>query len=184
MESENCIESRRFRMGTANFVSHLIFTYAGPWLLALCGTAVVGVALGIAVDLRWFIVGLMIVFIIIPMLMAFMYYYHGLRRECLVNSVDHTLIVEDGGITVRMFFPSVDNTAEDGGDAGLNEEERVVHFDYKDMKPFGIGVKSIAISFRKPLKGFLWMPFDAFGSPEETERVLGILDSRIHKEDV
>lgn len=180
-------ESRVFRMGAANFMTHLVFSYAGPWLLALSATAVVGVAFGIAVDLRWFVVGMMVVFLVIPMLMGFMYYYYGLRRECLVNSVPHALVVEDDGIRVRMLFrQNNDDAGKQDGDDGVDENqaepeylERFEFFSYSDMRPPKIGTKSVVIPLHHTASGFLWIPFDAFGDMASLEEVLAYVDTRI-----
>ena len=173
-------ESRVFRMGAANFISHLIFTYAGPWLLALSATAVAGVAFGIAVDIRWFIVGMMMVFLVIPMLMGFMYYYYGLRRGCLVNSVTHAVVVDDKGITVRMLFPDGMETADkENADGERRYVERPEFFPYSDMKPYRIGMKSVVIPLQGKDPGFLWIPFDAFGETAVLEGLLDYIGRRV-----
>lgn len=185
-------ESRVFRMGAANFISHLIFTYAGPWLLALSATAVAGVAFGIAVDIRWFVVGMMMVFLVIPMLMGFMYYYYGLRRGCLVNSVTHAVVVDDKGITVRMLFEQPRDDADDADDPDGMETadkenadgerryvERPEFFPYSDMKPYRIGMKSVVIPLQGKDPGFLWIPFDAFGETAVLEELLDYIGRRV-----
>ena len=99
MESKVVIESREIRMSHGNFVSQLVFRYAGWWLLALSAVAVTGVVFGITVDLRWFVAGMMVVFIIIPMVLAFLYYYYALRKEFYVNMTPHRLLVGENGIS-------------------------------------------------------------------------------------
>lgn len=187
-------ESRVFRMGAANFISHLIFTYAGPWLLVLSATAVAGVAFGIAVDIRWFIVGMMVVFLVIPMLMGFMYYYYGLRRGCLVNSVMHAVVIDDKGITVRMLFEQPRDDADDAADMESADKEsadkrsadgqrryveRLEFFPYSDMKPYRIGMKSVVIPLQGNTPGFLWIPFDAFGEAAVLEGLLDYISRRV-----
>lgn len=182
-------ESRVFRMGAANFISHLIFTYAGPWLLALSAVAVAGLAFGIAVDIRWFIVGLMMVFLVIPMLMGFMYYYYGLRRGCLVNSVTHAVVVDDKGITVRMLFEQSRDDADDPAGVETADKEnadgerryvdRPEFFPYSDMKPYRIGMKSVVIPLQGKDPGFLWIPFDAFGETAVLESLLDYIGRRV-----
>ena len=75
------LQTNLFRMGGMRFARELIFRYAAAWLLALSMLAVVGLAFGVAVDLRWMVVALMLVFVVIPMVLAVCYYYFGLRRE-------------------------------------------------------------------------------------------------------
>lgn len=62
-------------MRGGSFAIEMLFRYAGIWMLLLSATALTGIILGITIDLRWFVIGLMVVFVVIPMVLAFLYYY-------------------------------------------------------------------------------------------------------------
>lgn len=160
------IESGEFRMGGAAFARTMVFRYAAVWMLALCATAVAGLALGIAVDLRWFVAGLMIVFVVLPGLLAVFYYTHGLRRECFVNAVNHTLVVSDRGITARIIIPPAKEEEEQQADKEPERRFRDEFFPWADMKCVTRNINSAIVTLRPPLKGFIWIPESAFDDIE------------------
>lgn len=199
-------KSRIIKMNGMSFLTELIFRYAGIWLLVLSATAVDGLVLGIAVDLRWFVAGLMIVFLIIPMAMAFLYYYYGLRKECFVNTVPHVISLMEDGINVKILVP--DTTDDTGPDAPGNEQSsnadgssatvnseasgtlgsapsfreiRTEFFPFSAMLPMRIGHDSAIIPFAPPAKGFIWIPADAFDSADSLADILEYIDTHIKK---
>ena len=180
--------TNEFRMGGANFLSVLLFRYAWIWLLTLSVAGVCGIVLGIVIDYRWMILGLMVILVILPMIFAFIYYFYALRRECYVNTVNHRLVFEDDGIRAILKFrinAQSDGEKEDqsSGAEGNDAEEifntREEFFNYSDMKPYQFGAKSLIIGFRPPRKGFIWVPFDAFESESELARTLDMLTLKL-----
>lgn len=159
--------SREFSMNGRHFLLGFIFRYSWIWMLSLSLIGVAALIIGITIDIRWFIVGLMVVLIVMPMLFAFLYYYYGLRRECYVNTITHRIIFKPEGINVNLIFH--DKDSED-------IHERDEFFAYSEMQPFEIGSKSVTIPFRKPKKGFLWIPADAFENDEILVHALRYLD--------
>lgn len=169
------MESKEFRMSGGRFAAELVFRYAGVWLLLLSATAVTGVALGIAVDLRWMIAALMVVFIIIPMVLAFLYYYYGLRRECFVNMLPHRIVVEDEGISVRLKLSSAE--CQENKECSYRNE----FFSFSEMQPYRIGTDSVIIPFKAPVRGFIWIPADAFDDTAVLTSALEMIDKGIRR---
>lgn len=184
------LQSKPIRMGGRSFFMELLFRYAGIWILLLSCTAVAGLALGVAVDLRWFVAGLMVVFLVIPMVMAFLYYYYGLRKECFINAVPHMIAVDEEGMTVTILSP-----VPEGSEEAVNPSEspaapcesapapyavaRKEIFPFSSMRPVRIGHDCAIIPFAPPAKGFVWIPSDAFESPETLADILEFIDTRI-----
>lgn len=173
-------------MNAVNFLTTFIFRYAWLWLLALCAIGLGGLILGIVVDLRWMVVGLMVVLIILPMIASFLYYYYGLKPECYINTVPHFFEFSEDGISVTMTFPKVEKTQSDeDADLPVSKEEdspqitRSEFFSYATMSPFVVNSKSVIIPFKTPLKGFLWIPEDAFDDEEKMASTLRFLDNKI-----
>jgi hypothetical protein len=177
------MESKVYRMGGGSFALEMLFRYAGIWMLLLSVTALTGIILGITIDLRWFVIGLMVVFVVIPMVLAFLYYYFGLRRECFINTIPHTVVVNNAGVTVRMHLPDngSDEPGAEGSSAESDKEPRIREefFPYVQMQPYRIGSKSVIIPLRTPAKGFIWIPADAFEEQEELAEALQLIDTRI-----
>lgn len=165
------IVSEPFRMGAGAFAKTMIFRYAAVWVVALMVIALVGVAFGIIVDIRWMIVGFMVVFIVIPALLMFFYYSYGLKRECYVNAVNHRIIVGDEGVTARIIVPAFTETDKDGNITETPERMRDEFFSYDAMTEVRRNIKSFTITLGPPHRGFLWIPETAFPTPEAYERL-------------
>ncbi len=176
--------SKVFKMSAVRFGRELVFRYAGIWMVTLLVIALAGLAAGVSVDFRWLIIALMIVFIVIPMLLFFFYYSYGLRRECYVNALPHSIIVSDNGITAEIVLPSRSKAAEDDASkASANEDIKRVEefFPYEIMSEFNIGLNSAIIPLRGKGKGFLWIPKYAFEKTEDYFHALDCVEKRIRE---
>lgn len=174
--------SRVFRMSGKGFALELLFRYAWIWLLSLSMFAVAGLVLGIMVDLRWLVAALMIVCIVLPLVLGFLYYYYGLRRECFVNTVSHRLIVGESGIICRLWLKGKKNDTNEEAEIANNDvceiRFRDEFFPYESMGKFVMGKDSALVPLKKPLSGFLWIPSDAFTEPDHLSLLLRKLDAK------
>lgn len=180
------MESEIYKMGAGRFAMELMFRYSGIWLLVLSSVGLIGVIAGAAIDIRWFLIGMLLIFVVSPMLLAFMYYYYGLSRECYVNTLYHKIVIEEEGIRIK--FPNVDKGAEvehgtektdsdssKCGESSLKDE----FFKYSSMSAYKIGNSSVTIPVKTESKGFIWIPADAFRSDAEMSEALLLIDNRI-----
>ena len=69
----------------------MTWLYGMPWIAAATAFVLISVIFSFIYDLRWTVVTLMIIFIIMPMIIAFFYIYHGLKPLSVVNAIPHTL---------------------------------------------------------------------------------------------
>jgi len=183
------MESKVYKMGGVSFAAEMLFRYSGAWLLGLFALALLGIILGVAVDLRLLVVGLMVFFVVIPMVLAFLYYYFGLRRECFINTIPHSVLIDDEGLTVRMILHydnagSDDDIKEYKHESSDNNEElriREEYFSFSQMLPYRIGSRSVIIPLCTPAKGFIWIPSDAFDDKAELVAALELIDTRIRQ---
>lgn len=167
MASNSSFTTITFRMSAANFMTTFIFKYAWIWILALSSVGLIGLIVGIVVDIRWFIVGLMVILIILPMISAFLYYTFALKPECYVNIVEHDIELNENGIKVNMLFEE--------------EKTRTEVFEYNDFARIDLGPKSLNLIMRKPRKGFIWVPFSAFET-DDTEAAIEYLFQKFEAE--
>lgn len=72
---------------------------ADNWLWMVLPVAVCGM-LAIFIDVRFIIVALMILFVILPMLLALLYFYYGLSPEARWSIMEKTATIDDSGITL------------------------------------------------------------------------------------
>lgn len=193
------IVSCEFKMSLRHFFLEILFRYAGIYLIVLSAIGLLGLIFGIAVDLRWFVVGLMFAFILIPMFLIFVYFSYALKREGYINNLPHELSIVEDGINVRLKFKITrhkeseqfisneadeeDVNEDDKGHEGMEEElhdvkerEEFLPFEtFSDIKTSG---NAVLLLFKRPAKGFLWIPYDVFEQPE-LEKAMELMYSKI-----
>lgn len=141
---------------------------------------------GLIWDYKWIIVALMIFFLLLPMLMAFLYYWYGLNSNCYFNITLHTIKIGESDVCVEMYFPieKVSGT-EANGDAETIEHKEI---EYRTIRHtlsnkfgrFTVENDSIILPIHdRNNKGFLWLPKDAFESEREYIEAVKLLTGNI-----
>lgn len=188
-------ESDTFSMGRGDFALKMFPFFGWRWLIWLSIGAVAAIVAAFVFDLRIMIVGLALIFLIIPAVAAWLYYYYGLRRECFVNVIPHKLSISEDGIVCRVFFypyKDKDDAVEDNADEKETDKVENSHvdepeyrdylFEYSTMSPYTVYPKGILLPLGSPEKGFLWMPESAWRTPEDftdfTKALGGMLQMR------
>ena len=107
------ISSSRFKMSHAAMMIHLVRIVAGKWLPIPLAIFITSIALAFLIDLRYVIVAMMVLLILVPMMMAFLYIYYGLAPGCWQNIIEKELEIVDDGINVKMYiYPKKDKIDE------------------------------------------------------------------------
>lgn len=145
------IETLRFRMPHSLFVKRMFLFYGRKWFIALGVVFLALIAVGLFLDIRWIVVALMVLFLVAPMAMAFLYYSIGLRRECSVNVMEHQFVFSPEGVETVYYISNDDEETED---------TRKVFFKRDNFKKLVVGLNEVFVMFRG--KGFLWIPQAAF----------------------
>lgn len=172
------LETRLFKMGRSRLITTLLYLYCGWAIMTLVVVAISALLAGIFVDLRWAVVFLMILFLIAPFLMVFLYFYHGLRPSTALNVVEHYLIFKDEGIIIRL----LDKIEPEDNDSVENTKWTVR---YEHFYPFRMidscisGSNGYIIRLRKPESGFIWLQYDAFKEPSDLNRALQFINNGI-----
>ena len=73
---------------------------ADNWLWLVLPVAVCAM-LAIWVDVRFAIVAMMVLFIVLPMVLALLYFYYGLSQEARWSIMDKSVTINDEGITLE-----------------------------------------------------------------------------------
>lgn len=160
----------RIKMRRAEFCSVMFRLWGGKAVIILTLLLAVSLVLGIWSDMRFFIIILMVIFIMCPMILGFMYYYYGLGERCYFNVTEHTVALTDKGIRIDMYFPEYegDTEAEDKEDKEKEERCVVKYFDYSLLHRYNVRQSSVIFPMGdKRINGFLWLPETAFSTPED-----------------
>ena len=72
---------------------------ADNWLWMLAPVAVCGI-LAVWVDVRFVIVAMMVLFIVLPMVLALLYFYYGLSPEARWSIMEKTVTLNEEGVTL------------------------------------------------------------------------------------
>lgn len=159
----------------------MLILYGQPIILILFLTALTSLIAGIVSDIRWAIVSLMIVFIFTPAILCYLYFFHGLRRTTAINSIDHILNFSQEELSVDA-LQHIDTEKEDQEEGDEKPEYKKIYrlsYPYTlidSCKPSRTGY---VIRMLAPEKGFLWLPYDAFETQTEMNRLMQFLRQRI-----
>lgn len=152
------VESGIFRMGGGAFAAALVRNFGRGWIIAFAVIVCASILPGIFIDVRFLIIALMVVLIISPMMLVFLYYSYGLRRECFINTIPHTVLVEEDTVKVRIY---TDRESEDESEWKYRE----LFFPKEDFGKYKIDGDAVEFELGKPKRGFLWLPLSAYGDP-------------------
>ena len=85
---------------SSGYMRRLCYMFlADNWLWLILPVAVCGI-LAIFIDVRFVIVAMMVLFIVLPMILALLYFYYGLSPEARWSIMEKTAVINDEGITL------------------------------------------------------------------------------------
>lgn len=119
------------------------------------------------VNLNFLLVALMVVFLVVPMLLGYAYFYYALSEEC-ISSIRRSFIeVSEFGIT-RHFVDEDDCSCGD------------MSFEWSLFDAFEIDVNGIYLHVRKKKLSFLLIPRAAFVQAGDWDRVVAMAEKNIN----
>ncbi len=169
------IETDMIRMSGKKLILTLFYLYGGWALITLAFLALPALAAGIFIDLRWLIVFLMLLFLVTPMLMVFLYFYHGLRQSTASNIVEHKLLFTQTGITFRLFekVEEEEYTEEESKEKWHVRSEKL--YPYDQVANYKTSSDGVLLMLTAPEKGFIWLPYTAFSHPSLFQEAIACL---------
>ena len=79
------IETKEITMSSKKMLWVLFMGYGLPWLIGALVGFVVFVILGIALDYRFLVLALIWIFLFVPLVVAFLYFFYGFARSSQLN---------------------------------------------------------------------------------------------------
>lgn len=165
----------RFTVGRADFARAMMARFGNKWWLLLTILILAGSATGAVLsDWRWGVAGLMLALVVAPAGAAFLYFSYGLKRECYINVIPHTVNISSGGILVSAdVMPRPDEVPEGSEPQPIRIYN--THFPTTSVGKYRVDSKGITIDINAPSRGFLILPYSAFESPEHFRMAVEIL---------
>lgn len=180
MANKIIFQTNQYKMSSINFFTTFIFKFGGLWLLILSFIAVFALIIGISIDIRWLITGLMVIFILIPLIAVFIYYTFALKKECYVNTVSHLLEFTNEGVEAILMFKHGNIQDDDSqGETSSVTDQRNIFLPYSSMERIELNANALIILFKSPQKGFLWIPENAFDNKDLFFELLGFLHQKL-----
>lgn len=168
------MESTVYRMPAGKFAWVMMLCFGRRWLAGAAIALLLSVGVALIFDARVLILTLALVLIGIPSMLIYLYYYYGLNPECFVNIMPHSVVATGDGLLVKMLKSKPAGEDEDG-EAGekikedKEDEAEIVtyHFGRERLGRYWVMDKSIVLPLTAPNRGFIWIPENAYDSPEE-----------------
>lgn len=162
-----------FRMTGFNQALHLLRFYGRPWLTIAAVAAIAALITGFMIDIVWIIVFLMIVFLIFPALLAFLYIFYGMVPETAMNITPHRLLFGEDGIQSQIFV-RIQPSQENNGKSQF-ELRHTVTVPLSAVKSVSAGLSSATLVLKGAHPAFIWIPVEAFRSEQEFSKAIDIV---------
>ena len=163
-EDENLISMKRSQL-----LAILTLLYGWSWLLVLGIAVIATMGIGIFIDIRYSIISLMIIFLVSPLFIAYLYFYHGLKPMTAINIVPHRLKVSNNGIGIDIPEKPYPDKKEENikGTAG-----HAIFHPYSSFGKYISGNNGFILIFVDHNNGFLWVPYSTFRNDAESRDFL------------
>lgn len=151
-------ETKEIKMPPKKLLTVLFYQNGVVWMLAALIGFCVFIILGFVVDYRFFVLSLIWIFLLIPLVVAFLYFYYGMDPLTTFNSMPHTLSF--GGNEVKVKLIPLNETEE-----GAKETIKEYTVDINDFQGIKNGADYVLLLFGK--KGWVWLPVIGFDNIED-----------------
>lgn len=173
-----------FKIKTHVICRTLFLLYGKPWIIGGCILLTAAVLLGIFLDLRWIIIALMIVFIVSPMILSFLFFYYGMNPISVINSPPHQLEFDENGIMASIFTQTATSQPKEEADIDdksphhqkdkyEKKSERAIS--YSSIYSYIVGTSDVIIRSHSSGEGFLIIPLKAFNDNKRFIRAIDMV---------
>ena len=182
------IRTSVFKVSSAHICRTMLMLYGRPWIIGAAILVIPMIGLGIFLDIRWLILALMTVFLVIPMATAFLFFYYGLNRISVINSISHDLEFSDSGIKASLFDKIPDHNKPDGdsdkpdGESDNSGEDTIEYklrsqtdIPYSSVRSFSAGISDAILYTDFQGKGFLIIPLSSFSGSDQFTKAIEIV---------
>lgn len=147
----------------------LFMNYGLKWFIGAVIGLIVFIVLGFTIDIRFFFLCMIWIFLLLPLVVAFLYFYYGMDPLTAFNAMPHKITFTSDKATIMI---RKKNHEEDTNNSSPEE-----NFEYKpysvnlsEFKSLKTGSDYVLLFFGK--KGFIWLPVYAFSSPGDLKELI------------
>lgn len=172
-----------FKINRSAICRTMLMLYSKPWVVSTALLLLPAIFAGIFIDLRWLIIALMIVFIVIPMILAFAFFYYGLNPISVINSTPHSLEFREDGIMATLYTPVPTDQKKveepEKENTPTYELRSKTTIDYSAVSDFVVGLSDIILRTKLSGKGFLSIPVTAFIDKNHMIKAIDLVNAGI-----
>lgn len=162
------IETKEIKMPPKKMLSILFLNYGSLWSALAFGGFAVWIILGFTVSLKFFFLALIWIFLLVPLVVAFLYFFYGMEPLTAFNSIPHKIEFSPDQLILKFISQNPDDI--DGQEEQTIEKKYIVKkSDYIKMKS---GADYILLFF-KP-KSWLWLPVEAFNNMDDFKEAISM----------
>lgn len=160
-----------YRMKHSMMAVRLFVMYGKPWVAAFTIMLLLSAIASLIAGMEWMIVVLMLLFILLPAMLATLYLFHGLKPMSVANIVEHDIAF--GADAMDVTFYMIDEDDDRG--VGENQACDVRAIPYSEFSNFSIGADDVTLIPRRRGDGFLWIPVSSFADSDSFVKAVGMI---------
>ena len=163
------IVTKEIKMSSKKVLSFLFLEYGIFWIGAAAVGAFIFIILGFAVDYRFFILTLIWIFLLVPLVVAFLYFFYGMEPLTSFNAMPHVINFYGPELGVKVIHENsnTEESSETNMSTVVSKEYKVALADFKKMKTGG---DYVILFFKKA--GWIWVPVYAFDTVTNFQNAL------------
>lgn len=161
------IVTKEIKMPGKKLLSVLYMQYGSLWTWISVVGLIVCIILGITVNFRFYFLALIWLFMFLPLMVAFLYFFYGMQPLTAFNAIPHKIIFGDSQLKVRLM-----ERDENGNEVEANENKDYIA-NYTSLKELKSGTDYMLAFFTKI--GWLFLPLSAFSSIDEFNNALKLI---------
>lgn len=160
------ITTNSFKVSGGEYVEILFKLFVGRWWW-IGAIAVIGVFSLSAININFIYVALMLIFIVIPMIMAFLYIYYGLVPESRLSILEKSAIISSDAI--ELHFEKEDGIV------------KIEHLNFNSFTRYVPKKKCLLLVYRGRNYRFLVIPYTAFKCADDLQKsVIAMRKAGLH----
>ncbi len=159
----HAIETKAYKTDSGQYMKAVAELWAGRWWWTIALPIATCFILAYTVNVAFVFVGLMLVFIVVPMIMSLLYFYYAFSPEAIIAIRNKRLhIIPNERITIN-YEPIEENTETPYPSTSINWDE-IVMMEYRN--------RDIMLRLSGSRYRFLLIPYEAIGTLEQQTSLL------------
>lgn len=164
------IETSVIKMEPKKMLSVLFLQNGMPWTIGAVSGIIICVILGIALNYKFFFLALIWMFLFVPLMVAFLYFFYGLKPLTAFNSIPHKIFFNGDKITIQIEENEdiienkeiKDKQDMDGNPSNTIYSDSPKNYSVSktDFQQIRNGSDYVILSSKK--YGWLWLPVSSF----------------------